>query len=93
MTYIGPQTGTVATIAGTTSSVTLFPDGAQVNGRIVYNGSTAPLYLTFGTVSGLTLFTNQVGPSTSYSFPIPCYAGQVTAIWPVVNGSANTTQW
>lgn len=92
MSFLGPMTATVAAVAATTASTTLFTASAS-SGRNIYNASTAPCYLTFGTVSSTTAYTTQIAANTNYQFPDACYCGPVTGYWAAVNGTAYTTQW
>ena len=94
MSYLGPQTPVLANVAGTNSSVTLFGGTARANGRMVFNDSSAILYVAYGTVATLGgPFTTAVGTQTTFTFPEPVYAGQVCGVWASIAGSARTTYW
>lgn len=94
MPTFGPQTATLANVASSATSVTLFGASAgYVNGRAVFNDSTAVLYLKFGAVASATSYTVQIAPNGYYEFPRPAYAGQVDGIWASANGNARTTAW
>lgn len=94
MSYISPQIGSVATVAGTTASVTLFPPVAHTSGRMVYNNSSAVMYLLYGGGSAsASSLTTTVGTSATFTFPVPVYGGTVTAAWASSAGSAYTTWW
>ena len=93
MSFTGPGAATVAMVAATVTSVTLFTASTNVFGRSVYNSSTAVCFLTFGTVSSSSTYTTQIAANTNYAFPVPTYTGPVTGIWTATNGSIATSQW
>lgn len=90
---MGPQTATVANVASSASSVTVFAAVGQVRARTVYNDSSAILYLKFGATASTTSYTVQLAPGAFYEFPQPCYAGLVDGIWASANGAARVTSW
>lgn len=94
MSYITPQFGTVASVTGTTASVPVFPAASgNVNGRVVYNDSSAILYLKFGTLATVQNYTVQVPAGGYFEFPVPTYSGEADGIWASIAGSARTTSW
>jgi hypothetical protein len=88
-----PQSATLANVASSASSVTLFAASGSVKGRAVYNDSTAVLYLKFGTSASSSSYTVQLAAGAYYEFPQPAYGGVVDGIWASANGNARTTQW
>jgi len=93
MSFLGPNTATLAQIAANTVSTTLFSAATNVSGRSFYNSSTAACFLAYGTVATTSAYTTQVAATTTYTFPAPAYSGQVTGIWAAANGTVYTTQW
>jgi hypothetical protein len=93
MSYEFSTSAVVTPVAASTASTTLFSPSTSVYGRNIYNASTAPCYLTYGTVSSTTAYTLQIAANTNYQFPDASFAGQVTGIWAAANGTAYTTQW
>jgi hypothetical protein len=93
MSQIAPQSATLANVASSASSVTLFSATAGVKGRAIYNDSTQVLYLKFGATASATSYTVQLAAGDYYEFPHPCYGGVVDGIWASANGNARTTQW
>lgn len=87
------QAATEANVASSATNVTVFAASAPVNGRAVYNDSTAVLYLKFGATASATSHTVQIPAAGFFEFPVPVYAGQVDGIWASANGNARTTQW
>lgn len=60
---------------------------------MIYNDSTAVLYLKYGTVASASSYTVQVPSQASFVFPEPLYDGEVDAVWASVNGAARITTW
>jgi hypothetical protein len=85
---------TVTSVAASTSAVTLFalqPD--DVSGRMIYNDSSATLYVKFGSGASTTDFTVKIPADTYFEIPGPDpYDGQVTGIWSAAAGSARCTE-
>ena len=93
MSVISPQTATLANVASSASSVTLFAAAGAVRARAIYNDSTAVLYVKFGATASATSYTVQMAAGDYYEFPQPCYGGVVTGIWATANGNARVTSW
>ena len=89
----GPTTSTHANVSASATEVTIFSAvTTAVEGRTVFNDSTATLYVKKGT--GVTTSSHwvQVPPGGYLEFPQPCYRGQVTGLWSAANGAARTTE-
>lgn len=93
MSTISPQTATLANVTSSNTSVSLWADVASANGRIVFNDSSAILYLKFGATASTTSYTVQVAAGASYEFSKPVYSGAVDGIWASQNGAARLTSW
>lgn len=93
MSQVGFGAATTAQVAAATVSTSLFSAATDVHGRNIYNGSTAPCYVTFGTVSSTTAYTFQIAANTNQPFAVPTYTGPVYGYWAAANGTAYTTQW
>jgi hypothetical protein len=96
------QTATVASVAASATSVQIFPQvwpveagtGTGSNGRVVYNDSTATLYLLFGTGATTTNYTVQIAAGGYFEFPaFPMFLGEVDGVWSSATGNARTTAW
>lgn len=88
------QVATLANVAASATSVTLFAANIGTRGRTVFNDSTALLYLKYGATASATSFTVIIGAGGYYEFPVMgggIYGGLVDAIWSAANGSARTT--
>ncbi|MER6374863.1 hypothetical protein ABT255_42375 [Streptomyces mirabilis] len=86
-------TANLIPIPSSASSVILFPPAGSGSARVVWNDSTATLYLKFGAVASTTSFTVKLAPGAYYEFPQPLYVGQVDGIWDSANGFARLTSW
>lgn len=95
MGYIVPN-ATRASVAASTSVVTLFADATAAGGaasRHLFNESTATLYLAYGTGASITSYTVQVGPGEFWeTFGSRCFDGPITGVWSAVNGNARCTE-
>jgi hypothetical protein len=92
--YIGPQTVTLANVASSATSTTIFAATALARGRTVYNDSTAVLYLALdGSVASNSNYTVQLAAGAYFEFPAPAVSGLVTGIWASANGNARVTSW
>lgn len=88
-----PQTASLANVASSAASVTLFAAG-EPHARTIFNDSTAVLYVAFSsTAASTTNYTVQLAAGAYFEFPQPVYGGQVTGIWASANGAARTTSW
>lgn len=85
-------TPTLTNVASSASNVTLLASNASAKSRIVYNESTAVLYLKYGATASATSYTTQVPANSLFEFPQPTYTGQVDGIWASANGNARVTE-
>jgi hypothetical protein len=83
---------TLANVAGSATSVTLFASNAAARSRIIHNDSTAALYVKFGATASTTSYTVRMDADAYYEFPAPLYTGVVDGIWASAAGSARTTE-
>lgn len=93
MSVTNPQSATLANVASSASSVTVFAANGAARARTIYNDSTAVLYLKFGATASTTSYTVQLASGDYYEFPQPVYGGVVDGIWASANGAARTTEW
>ena len=95
-----PQTLLDAATANVNSdssaAVTLFAANTSASQRMVFNDSTAILYLKFGSAASATSHTVQVAAGGFYELPVTAhgdvYRGLVTGRWSATNGAARTTE-
>lgn len=83
----------VARVASSATVVTLDADsGLGRRSMVLFNESTAILYVKWGSGASLTDYSVQIGPSGYYEFPQPIYRGTVTGIWAAANGFVQVTE-
>ena len=93
MSVRNAQTATLANVASSATSVSVFAANDAAVARALWNDSTAVLYLKFGSgAASTTSYTVQLAAGAYYEFPQPVYGGAVTGIWASANGNARTTE-
>lgn len=84
---------TVSSVASSASNVTLVTSNTTVRrGLIIFNDSSAILYVKLGANATTSSYTMQIAPGSSWTLPHPCYGGIVDGIWTSANGSARITE-
>lgn len=83
---------TLANVASSASSVTLQASNANRRGWMVFNDSTAILYVKFGATASATSYVVQIPAGGYYEMPLPTYTGVVDGIWASANGNARVTE-
>lgn len=87
------STATLANVAGSASSVTLIASNASRLGVVIFNDSSAILYVKFGSAASATSFTYKVNPYVTLELnQIRQYSGIITGIWASATGDARTTE-
>lgn len=88
-----PGTGTVTQVASTAAApgVTILAALAGRKGGIIFNDSTAILYLLFSATGNPTATNYSVQVPAGGSCPIGSYTGQIKGIWSAANGFAYAT--
>jgi len=87
---------TVSSVSGSASSVALFAANGAARQRMVFNDSTAVLYLKYGTTASTASYTAQI-PAGGY-FELPgnsvaaLYQDVVHGIWSAATGAALCTE-
>lgn len=86
---------TLANIASSASNVTLQALNASRKGWVVFNDSTAVLYIKFAATASATSYTVQVPAGGYYELPKQnaIYTGIIDGIWASANGNARVTEW
>ncbi len=91
----GSATGTKSNVAGSASSVTILASNTSRKGAIIYNDSTAVLYLDLsGGTAASTSYSVQLPANAYFELPGPnVYNGAITGIWSSATGNARVTEW
>lgn len=87
-------TGTLSSVAASTSTATLLVANSARVGFSLYNDSTtATLYLALGSGASLSAFTLKMAPGGYYESPVGfSYTGIVTGVWSAASGNARLTE-
>lgn len=86
----------VSTVTSVTTATTLLAANANRRGAIIFNASTAILYLKYGTAAqtgavSATSYSVRIAANTSWIIDVPTWEGALQGIWASVNGSAQVT--
>lgn len=83
----------VAPVASSASSVAVLAANGRAAGRVIYNDSTAILYLRYGTAAAsTTTYTVQIASQGTHVVA-QGYRGALTGIWAAANGNALVTEF
>lgn len=85
-------TATLTNVAGSATSVSLLAANTARRQVIIWNDSTALLYVKFGATASTTSFTFQVVGGGYLELPMPVYTGAIDGIWVTATGSARITE-
>lgn len=83
---------TLANVASSATSVTLQAANPKRRGWLVFNDSTAILYVKFGATASATSYVVQIAAGGYYEMPNPIYTGVIDGIWASANGNARVTE-
>ncbi len=88
-------TGTKSNVVAAITSTTILASNANRKGAIIYNDSTAILYLDLsGGTASATSYSVQIPANGYFEVPGPAiYTGLVTGIWAAANGNARVTEF
>lgn len=84
-------TPAVTSVAGSASNVTCLASNANRLGAVVYNDSTADLYVKLGATASTTSFTVKLFSDGAFTVPFG-YTGIIDCIWSSAAGSARVTE-
>jgi succinate-acetate transporter protein len=92
----GPgTTAALASVSASASTVVLRAANPARVGLLVYNDSTAVLYLAYAAAASTSVYSVQIPGGGYYEMPyggqFP-YAGAVSGIWASANGAARITE-
>ena len=83
---------TITTVAGSTSSGTIIAANPKRLGLLIYNDSSAILYLRYGTGTAVsTDMSVPIGANTLFEEPSG-YQGAITGVWASAAGTARITE-
>lgn len=86
-------TGTITSVAGSATSVTLLAANTLRSGAMFYNDSTQIVYLALASTASTSSYTVQLPPNGYYELPAAgCYNGIVTGIQSSATGNVRVTE-
>lgn len=86
-------TSTLSNVSGSASNVTLLASNGSRKGAMIYNDSSALLYVKFGTTASTTSFTVLMQAGAFFELPGPTiYTGIIDGIWASATGAARVTE-
>ena len=86
------STATLTNVCSSTSDTSLLAANSNRLGVIIYNDSTATLYLKFGTGASSTSFTYYIATKTTWEMETQRYTGAINGCWSSTNGTARITE-
>lgn len=94
MANTSSSTGSLTTVAATTTNnTTLLANNANRKGMMVYNESTAVMYLSFAATCSPSTYSVQVPPNSLFEMPTPpVYTQVITCVWASATGNARVTE-
>lgn len=90
---ITSATGTISSVAASTSSVTLLASNSSRKGFKLYNDSNSSCRVAFAATASTTSFTIFMGSNDFYESVLPNYTGIITGIWNTAIGSMRITEY
>lgn len=85
-------TATLTSVSGSITSVTLLASNSSRKSFVVFNDSTAILYVACAASASTTAFTQKLQPGSSYTADID-YTGIITGIFSSATGAARMTEF
>lgn len=86
-------TATLSNVSASASNKTLLASNTSRKRIVIYNDSTAILYVKFGATASSTSFTYLLNGGETYESPSqPTYTGQIDGIWASATGAARITE-
>ena len=85
-------TATLSNVSSSASNGTLFATNADRIGVLVFNDSTAVLYLKYGATASSSSYSIKMEAGSYWEMPQPIFTGQIDGIWASANGAARVTE-
>lgn len=87
------STAALSQVTSTTSSQVILAANTSRKEAVIFNNSTANLYLAFTGTASTSAFTVKLATNTAYALPMPLYKGVISGIWDAANGTAQVTEY
>lgn len=85
-------TAVLSQVPSNLATVVLKAANANRKGLMVFNDSTANLFLTFAGAASATVYTVKLAAGALFELPVPVYTGAISGIWDAANGNAIVTE-
>jgi hypothetical protein len=85
------STATLTNVASSATNAVILASNTSRLGAIIFNDSTAALYLKFGVTASTSSFTTKIFPGDVYQLLVD-YTGELDGIWASANGFARVTE-
>ena len=86
-------TAALSNVNDSASSAQLLASNTARKGMSIFNDSTQPLFVKFGTTASVTDYTVKIVAGGYYEMPKPIYTGRVDGIWAAdASGAARITE-
>jgi hypothetical protein len=86
------SSATLSSVASSASSVALLASNSARRGMLVFNDSTAVLFLAYAATATTSAYTVQITPNGYWEMPKPIYPGAISGIWASANGNLRITE-
>lgn len=83
---------TVTSVTAAVTTTRLAAPNAGRRGLLVFNDSTAVLYLKYGSTASTSSFTVKILAGGYWEMPLPIDPGQIDGVWDAANGAARVTE-
>jgi hypothetical protein len=87
-----PASSALTSVASSATSVSLLASNASRRGVILFNDSTAVLYVKLGATASTTSFSYKLAAGATLELPSPVFTGAIDGLWASANGSARITE-
>ena len=94
VTVAGPlaATGTLTSVSGSATSVTLLSANTARKGYVIFNDSTQVLYVAFSATATTSAYSVKLFPNAACTSDLD-YTGIISGIWSAANGAAKITEF
>lgn len=86
------STATLSNVSGSATSVLLLASNTSRLGGLIYNDSTATLYVKFGATASSSSFTVKLLADDFYEFSGAVFTGDIEGVWASATGAARITE-
>lgn len=85
-------TGTLTSVSASVTTVSLLASNSNRKGFVLFNDSTAILYVAFSATSSTSAYSVKLFPNAAYTSDLD-YTGVISGIWAAANGAVKVTEF